>query len=109
MRYLLPLAAAAVLLGVTWSLPAADPEPPKATAPAEPKDMKQLFNGKDLKGWEGDTRLWSMKDGVVRGETTKEAPAKGNTFLIWKDGTLKDFDLRLTFRIKTGNSGVQFR
>src|SRR5262249_54367672 len=42
-------------------------------------------------------------------ETTKEAPAKGNTFLIWKDGTLKDFDLRLTFRIKTGNSGVQFR
>src|SRR5690349_5095358 len=55
-------------------------------APAEPEGMKPLFNGKDLSGWDGDPRLWSIKDGVVKGETTKENPAKGNTFLIWRGG-----------------------
>lgn len=82
---------------------------PKPTAPEEPKDMVQLFNGKDLTGWEGDTRLWSFKEGIVRGETTKENVAKGNTFLVWKAGELKDFELRISFRIKSGNSGIQYR
>jgi Domain of Unknown Function (DUF1080) len=78
-------------------------------APAEPEGMVKLFNGRDLSGWEGHPNLWSFKDGVVRGESTKEHPAPGNTFLIWRGGELKDFDLRLGFRIKGGNSGVQYR
>jgi len=78
-------------------------------APPEPEGMVKLFNGRDLAGWEGHPDLWSFKDGVVRGETTKEHPAPGNTFLIWRGGELKDFDLRLSFRIKGGNSGVQYR
>jgi hypothetical protein len=68
-----------------------------------------LFNGKDLTGWEGDPRLWSVKEGVIRGQTTLTEPAKGNTFLIWRGGTLRDFELRLKFRIQNGNSGVQYR
>jgi hypothetical protein len=84
-------------------------EPPKPTAPPDPQEMIQLLNGTDLTGWEGDKRLWSFKDGIVRGETTKENPAAGNTFLLWKGGELKDFELRLSFRIKGGNSGVQYR
>lgn len=68
-----------------------------------------LFNGKDLTGWDGDPRFWSVKDGVIRGETTKETPATRNTFLIWRGGTLSDFELRLSFRISSGNSGVQIR
>ena len=80
------------------------------TAPAESGDMKQLFNGKDLSGWDGDPRLWSVKDGVIHGETTAENKANGNTFLIWKDGVLKDFELRLSFRCNaTNNSGIQYR
>src|SRR4051812_33144851 len=83
---------------------------PSRTPPPEASDMRVLFNGKDLTGWDGDARLWSVKDGVVRGETSKEKPAKGNTFLIWKDGTLKDFDLRLSFRMNaSNNSGIQYR
>lgn len=79
-------------------------------APPEPAGMKQLFNGQDLSGWDGDTRLWSVKDGAIRGETTEEKPAAGNTFLIWKGGTVKDFDLRLSFRCSnTNNSGIQYR
>jgi hypothetical protein len=81
---------------------------PTTSAPPEPQGMKALF-GKDLSGWEGDTRLWSIKDGVVRGETTNENQTKGNTFLIWRGGELKDFELRLSFRIERGNSGVQYR
>lgn len=80
------------------------------TAPAESGEMRQLFNGKDLTGWEGDPRLWSVKDGVIHGETTTENPANGNTFLIWQEGKLKDFELRLSFRCNaTNNSGIQYR
>lgn len=43
-----------------------------AAAPAEPTGMQQLFDGKNLKGWDGDPRLWSVKDGVIHGETTPE-------------------------------------
>jgi hypothetical protein len=72
--------------------------------------MQQLFNGKDLTGWDGDPRLWSVKDGAIHGETTAENKAEGNTFLIWKGGTLKDFELRLSFRCNaTNNSGIQYR
>ncbi len=76
---------------------------------------RSIFNGKDLTGWEGDTRLWSVKEGtiregVIRGETTKENKANGNTFLIWKDGTLKNFELKLQFRCNAANnSGIQYR
>jgi hypothetical protein len=78
--------------------------------PPETSDLRSIFNGKDLAGWDGDPRLWSVKDGMLRGETTAENPAKGNTFIIWKQGTLKDFDLRLTFRMNaTNNSGIQYR
>ncbi len=80
------------------------------SVPPEPSDMKSLFNGKDLTGWDGDPNLWSVKDGVIHGETTEQNPAKGNTFIIWKDGVLKDFELRLSFRCNaTNNSGIQYR
>ena len=79
-------------------------------APAESDDIKSIFNGKDLTGWDGDSRLWSVKDGVIHGETTDTVKANGNTFLIWKDGRLKDFELRLSFRCTaTNNSGIQYR
>jgi len=68
-----------------------------------------IFNGKDLAGWDGDPRLWTVKDGVIRGETTEKNPTKGNTFCIWRGGRLEDFELKLRFRIHNGNSGVQYR
>ncbi len=74
-----------------------------------------LFNGTDLTGWEGNQELWSVKDGAITGQTTKEHPAKGNTFLIWKGGDVKDFELRASFRLTPGdekgfaNSGIQYR
>jgi len=80
-----------------------------AAPPAE-EGHKPLFNGQDLTGWDGDPRLWSVRDGVIHGETTAEVPAQGNTFIIWQGGTLKNFDLRLSFRCNAANnSGIQYR
>ena len=36
-------------------------------APPETKGMRALFNEKDLTGWTGDARLWSVRDGVIHG------------------------------------------
>ena len=35
---------------------------------AAPADWKPLFNGKNLDGWSGDSRLWRVEDGVLVGE-----------------------------------------
>ncbi len=80
------------------------------SAPEESGEYQSLFNGRDLSGWNGDPRLWSVRDGAIRGETTPENRAQGNTFLIWEGGTLKNFELRLSFRCTNkNNSGIQYR
>jgi hypothetical protein len=82
----------------------------RASAPAEPAGMIRMFNGTNLTGWDGDPRLWSVKAGVIRGETTAENRATGNTFLIWTNGIVKDFELRCAFRCSAvNNSGIQYR
>ena len=69
-----------------------------------------LFNGKSLEGWDGNPAFWSIDDGgCITGMTTAENPTKGNTFLIWRGGTVSDFELRFEFKINGGNSGVQYR
>jgi len=79
-------------------------------APAAPEGMEVLFNGTDLSGWDGDPRLWSVRDGAIHGETTAENVATGNTFLIWQGDEVADFDLRLSFRCNAANnSGIQYR
>jgi len=99
---LLPLIALASTTVIGLSAP--------QSAPPEPDGMKSIFNGKDLTGWDGDPRLWTAKDGAIRGETTEKDKASGNTFLIWKDGRTKDFELRLSFRCTAANnSGIQYR
>ena len=83
---------------------------PAVTVPPEPAGMTVLFNGRDLSGWDGDPRLWSVRDGVIHGETTVEQPAAGNTFLICEGDPVRDFELRLSFRCTaTNNSGIQYR
>ena len=69
---------------------------------------KELFNGKDLSGWEGDARVWTVQNGMIVGQT-KDVPLKHNTFLIWKDGKVGDFKLTAEFKLEGGNSGIQYR
>ena len=76
---------------------------------------QSLFNGKDLSGWDGNPKLWSVQDGAITGQTTAENPTRENTFLIWTNGTVADFELRCSYKIVAGddkgfgNSGIQYR
>ncbi len=54
-----------------------------------------LFNGKDLDGWEGHENLWSVKDGVIVAKNTE--PIKVSTYLLTKK---KYTDFRLTASVK---------
>ncbi|MEL0096425.1 MAG: PVC-type heme-binding CxxCH protein [Planctomycetaceae bacterium] len=79
------------------------------TSHASEDGFESIFNGQTLEGWDGNPDFWSVKDGAITGITTPENPTKGNTFIVWRNGQLGDFELRLQFRIVGGNSGVQYR
>ena len=69
-----------------------------------------IFDGRSLSGWDGDPRIWAVGgEGAIIGRTTAETKATQNTCLIWDGGPLDDFELRLKYRIDSGNSGVQIR
>jgi hypothetical protein len=101
-KYLAVLAAACALIG-------------QASAQDVESGFQSIFNGTDLTGWDGNRDLWFVKDGAIFGQTTKEHPAKMNTFLIWTNGTTGDFELRAQFKIAANNdvgfanSGIQYR
>jgi hypothetical protein len=72
--------------------------------------FKQLFDGKTLKGWEGDPALWRVENGTLVGEILPGKPLKTNSFIIWRGGQPKDFELVLECRISEGgNSGINYR
>ena len=66
-----------------------------------------LFNGKNLDGWDGDPRLWSVKDGTIVG-STEGVSLEHNEFLISKK-TYSNFILRADMKLRNHNSGIQFR
>ncbi len=69
---------------------------------------RALFDGKTLDGWKGSSH-WTVEDGALTGRSTKEAPLKANTFLVWQGGEVGDFELTFRYRIVGGNSGFQYR
>ncbi|WP_236652728.1 3-keto-disaccharide hydrolase [Chitinophaga vietnamensis] len=69
-----------------------------------------IFDGKTLRGWEGDSVHWRAENGHLVGEVTSSNLLKTNTFLIWKGGQPADFELTCEFRISAGgNSGINYR
>ena len=93
-----------VCLACSWATAAGE-----AAGQADADGFVSIFNGKDLTGWDGDANLWSAVDGVLRGQTSKEHAAQGNTFCIWRGGKPANFALKIKFRYTSGNSGVQYR
>jgi len=74
---------------------------------ADEGGFSPLFNGKDLSGWSGDPALWRVEDGVILG-STEGTQAAHNTFLA-TEKTYANFVLRLQFKLRNHNSGVQVR
>ena len=82
--------------------------------PAAAEDKFQpLFDGKTLEGWSGDPELWKVevaddgKTAMIVGSTDPKT-IKHNTFLATTK-TYKNFVLKLKFKLRNGNSGVQIR
>ncbi|MCP4786335.1 MAG: DUF1080 domain-containing protein [Fuerstiella sp.] len=82
---------------------------PVLSAAASAQEFQSLFNGNDLSGWDGKTEFWSVKGGAIFGQTTKDKPTKGNTFLVWQGGEVGDFVFKAKVRFTGNNSGVQYR
>ena len=69
-----------------------------------------IFDGKTLNGWEGDPKYWRVENGCLVGEVTPETLLKQNSFIIWRGGVTKDFELKVEYRISAqGNSGINYR
>jgi hypothetical protein len=114
------LALAASLLGFLLAA-AAFAGPPEDKPPAASQGDKtpvvpprkgqsetiQLFNGKDLTGWEGHPERWSVKDGVIVGKNEDEV--KVSTYLLTKR---KFTDFRIVAKVKLVrsemHSGIAF-
>jgi hypothetical protein len=70
---------------------------------------KQIFDGKSLKGWDADTSIWRVEDGLMVGETLEGKP-KGNNYIVYRGDKTRDFDLKLQMKIeKGGGGGIQYR
>src|SRR5437870_3246280 len=67
------------------------------------EEGQEMFNGKDLTGWTGNPKLWSVRDGAITGKTSADDPLKNNTFLIWTNSQPGDFELRCQFKIVPNN------
>ncbi len=70
--------------------------------------FRPLFDGKTLEGWEGDARLWSVRDGAIVG-STDHTKITHNTFLIYRKAQFKDFELHAEAKLRNHNSGIQIR
>ena len=60
--------------------------------------FKPLFNGKNLDGWDGDPRLWSVRDGMIVG-STEGNPLKYNSFLATRK-SYANFILRAQAKLR---------
>jgi hypothetical protein len=75
---------------------------------SSPAGFRSIFTGKDLTNWEGSSEYWSVKDGCLTGVT--DGTLRYNRFIIWRGGTLKNFELRMDVKVTAGgNSGINYR
>jgi hypothetical protein len=94
------LLALVALAAGSLAAPAQDKKEPPVVPPRKgERETIQLFNGKDLTGWEGHEKYWSVKDGVIVGKNTDEV--KVSTYLLTKR---KFSDFRLVFEFKLAES-----
>jgi Domain of Unknown Function (DUF1080) len=81
-----------------------------APASGAESDFEPIFDGKTLKGWEGDPKYWRVENGCLVGEVTPETLLKQNSFIIWRGGVTRDFELKVEYRVSAqGNSGINYR
>jgi hypothetical protein len=71
--------------------------------------FEPIFDGTSLNGWDGDKAFWRVENGTIVGQSTPQNVVKQNTFLIWRGGEPRNFELKVQFRMDSTNSGIQIR
>lgn len=101
--------------GAAAQQPAAAPEATFVFTEPSPLDFADhqgyvsLFDGKTLKGWDGNPKFWRVENGAIVGESTPTNPS-GNSYIVYRDMVAKDFTLKFEIKIEgDGGSGIQYR
>ena len=76
---------------------------------ADRAGFESIFDGASLAQWDGDPGVWRVEQGSLVGESTTEKPLTSNTFIVWRGGEPRDFELKVEYRMNAGNSGIQYR
>jgi hypothetical protein len=96
--------------GLTWWLVSRTAV--RTNASPEPGDVSiaggstEIFNGRDLDGWDFDPDIWSVRDGIIHGNQRRGGYGSS---LFWPDKDIANFELHFHFRLVRGNSGVYYR
>jgi hypothetical protein len=70
----------------------------------------QIFDGKTLNNWVGDSTYWRVEDSCLVGVVTPATLLKRNTFIIWQGNMPRDFEIRVQYKVSAeGNSGINYR
>lgn len=72
------------------------------------KGFVSMFDGKTLKGWKGDPRLWKVEQRAIAG-CTDGIELTANSFLTYVTREFSDFTFRCSVKLRNHNSGVQYR
>jgi hypothetical protein len=69
-----------------------------------------LWDGRTLNGWNGESDVWSIDNGAIHADTTR-TPGQHHIHYAGAHAVMKDFDLKVEFRISaTGaNGGIHYR
>ena len=106
----LPLISFAVLLAAIAASSAENPPPvqwAQSVKFSASEKTTVLFNGKDLSGWKGNGKYWSVQDGAIVGKNTDENAPKASTYLV-SDKKYRAFRLVFEGKLVTSemHSGV---
>lgn len=79
------------------------------SASDEDRGFVSIFDGKSLEGWQaaggGTLQDWSVHEGRLIGKCLGRT-----SYLLWKDRDLRDFELKLSYRLLTeANTGIDIR
>jgi len=117
MRYALAVAVALAIVPLSGQGRGAPGQGRGGNGPARPEPLSagdhagfdSIFDGTSMTGWDGDPAFWHVEAGALVGQSTPENAVKQNTFLIWRGGEPKSFELKVEYRLDSTNSGIQIR
>ena len=69
-----------------------------------------LWDGRTFNGWDGESDVWSIENGMIHADTTK-TPGQHHLHYVGPNAVMRDFDLKVEFKISAdgANGGIQYR